>query len=400
MARAMLPTRRRVLAAAAVATAATAGSRILRAAETNAPPLKAAIIGHTGRGDYGHGLDACFTELPGVQVVALADPDDAGRAKAAARARAPRQYADYRQMLTMENADIVVVAPRWSEDHREMSLAAIGAGAHVYLEKPIAPTLAEADDICAAAERAGRRIAVAHQMRLAPSVVHLKRKIDDGLIGDLLEMRAFGKQDARAGGEDMLVLGVHLFDLMRLFAGGDALWCTARVTQHGRDITAADGHNVKEQIGPVAGDEIVAQFAFSGGVSASFNSRARMRDQSGHWGVELIGSKASARLLADIWPTVFARPVTAWGATGRDEAWTPFPDDPGRVPEVDTSTQAANRRLVEDLIASIREKREPACSGANATKALEMVMAVYQAAIGGIRVEFPLTDRTHPLRKA
>jgi predicted dehydrogenase len=198
----------------------------------------------------------------------------------------------------------------------------------------------------------------------------------------------------------MLVLGVHLFDLMRLFAGGDALWCTARVTQNGREITAADGHSVKEQIGPVAGDDIVAQFAFPRGVAASFTSRAPMRAQSGHWGVELIGTRASARILADIRPTVFIRPIAAWGATGREEAWAPLPDDPGRAPGVDTSTQAANRRLVEDLIASIRQKREPACSAANATKALEMVMAVYHAAIRGNRVAFPLADRTHPLRKA
>src|SRR5205807_851986 len=135
----------------------------------------------------------------------------------------------------------------------------LAAGAHLFMEKPIAPTLVEADEILAAAEKAGRKIAVAHQMRLAPSIVFLKKRIDEGLLGDLLELRAFGKQDARAGGEDLLVLGVHLFDLMRLFAG-DPLWCTARVTQAGRDITPADARAIKEQIGPLAGDEVSAQF--------------------------------------------------------------------------------------------------------------------------------------------
>src|SRR5207247_954421 len=126
------------------------------------------------------------------------------------------------------------------------------------------------------ADNAGLKIAVAHQMRLAPNVLHLKRCIADGLLGDLLQIRAYGKQDNRAGGEDMLVLGTHLFDLIRFFAG-DALWCSARVLQDGRDITRADARQPTENIGPVAGDEIEAQFAFANGVHATFTSRAKLR---------------------------------------------------------------------------------------------------------------------------
>ena len=387
------PTRRHVLTLAA-------GSTLLPLARTiwaaDAPPLRAAIIGHTGRGDYGHGLDVCFTGLPGVEVVAVADPAEAGRAKAAGRSKAARQYADYREMLAAEKPDLVSVAPRWSEQHREMAVAAIAAGAHVFMEKPITVTLAEADEVVAAADKAGRKVAVAHQMRIGPSVAFLKKRADEGLIGDLLEMRAFGKQDARAGGEDLLVLGVHLFDLMRLFAG-DPRACTARITHQGRDITRADARPVKEQIGPVAGDEVSAQFAFGGGVNGTFTSRGRMAARSGHWGIELIGSKGSARILADIWPTVFVLSPSAWGPDGRQEAWVPLDGDPGRAPKVDKSTTTANRRVVEDLIAAARENREPACGARNARWGIEMVMGVYQAALGGRRVAFPLEDRGHPL---
>jgi predicted dehydrogenase len=387
-------TRRHVLAAAASAALAPS----LAFAE-DAPPLKAAIIGHTGRGDYGHSLEVCFNNIPDATLVALSDPDEAGRAKAAAKAKPARTYADYREMLEKEKPQLVAVAPRWSEHHREMADAAFSVGAHVYMEKPIAPTLTDADAILAAAAKAGRKIAVAHQMRMGPSVVYLKKRVEEGLLGDLLEMRAIGKQDARAGGEDMLVLGVHLFDLMRMFAGTDALWCAARVTQAGRDITLADARSVKEQIGPVAGDEIEAQFAFANGIAGSFTSRGRLRDQSGRWGVELVGSKASARILTDPWPSVFFRPIAPWTADGREERWIPLEGDPGRAPGVDKSTPAANRRLVEDLMAAAREGRDPVCSGANATKALEMVMAVYHAALRGTRVALPLADREHPLMK-
>jgi len=54
---------------------------------------------------------------------------------------------------------------------------------------------------------------------------------------------------------------VHLFGLMRFFAG-DALWCSARVLQNGEEITLAHARAATENIGPVAGEEIMAEFAF------------------------------------------------------------------------------------------------------------------------------------------
>jgi predicted dehydrogenase len=385
-------TRRGFIGSSLCASAVLAGAPRVRAA-ADGPVLRAAVIGHTGRGDYGHGLDVVFNDVPGVEVVAVADPDEAGRAKAAGRARAARQYADYRQMLETEKPALVSVAPRWSDQHRAMGMAAVAAGAHLLLEKPIAPTLAEADELLAAASAAKRKIAVAHQMRLAPKVVRLKAAIDQGLIGDLLHLDAWGKQDARAGGEDMLVLGSHLFDLIRFFAG-DARWCTARVLHQGRDITAADGRNVAEQIGPVAGDEIAAQFALDRGVNATFNSRARLRDGVGHWGIEFVGSKGSARILADIAPRVFVMKPSPWSDAGRAERWEPF--EPATAAQGDTAT--ANRRVVDDWLDAIRTNRDPACSGHAAMKSLEMIMAVYHAALSGRRVPLPLKDRGHPLK--
>ena len=390
--------RRTVLKAATGLTAAALAPAVSgRSFGADAAPFTACVIGDTGRGDYGHGMDVVFGGLPGIRVIAVADPDPAGREKAAARCGAERQYADYREMLEKERPNLVSVAPRWSEKHRDMALAAIAAGAHVILEKPITPTLAEADEVLAAADKARRKVAVVHQMRLAPAVVHLKRRVDDGLIGDLLQINAWGKQDARAGGEDLLVLGVHLFDLMRLFAG-DPLWCSARVLQNGRDVTRADARSVTERIGPVAGDEVSANFAFGRGVTATFTSRGRLRERTGHWGLELVGSRTAVRILADIWPTVYVMEPGKWGLAGRTDVWKRLEDDPSvKATAAEQATGPANRRVAEDWLAAVREDREPACSGRNAMKALEMVMAVYHAALGGGRARLPLAERGHPL---
>lgn len=350
------------------------------------------VIGATGRGDYGHGLDTSFSHRPDVELAAVADAHAAGLAKAKDKLKAPRAYSDFREMLAREKPDFVVVAPRHCDQHLAMGLAAVGAGAHIYMEKPFMPSPAEADTLLAAADAKGLRIAVAHQMRMEPAVTGLKKAVDSGSLGELLEIRAWGKQDnARAGGEDMMVLGTHLFDLMRLF-GGDAAWCRSGVTLAGRDITRADARLPRDNVGPVAGDEITAQFGFSKGVIGTFTSRAKNREAAGPWGLELLGTRGSARISANIPPLVFVRPLAAWNAEGSSTAWKrqAGPAPAGAFPQ-------ANARLVDDLIAAADGKREPECSGRNAMRSIEMVMAVYRSSLTGSKVAIPLAQRGHPL---
>jgi len=381
-----------------LAGAAAVESGSLPAGESPSPgKFKAAVIGHTGKGNYGHELDVIFNGRSPIEVVAVADPDAAGRAKAMERCKALREYADYRQMLEKEKPHLVCVAPRWTDQHHAMALAALQGGAHVCLEKPFTQTLAEADDLLAVADKSGLKIAVAHQMRLAPSIQFLKKSINDGALGQLLEIRAHGKQDSRAGGEDMLVLGTHLFDLMRLFAG-DALWCTARILQAGREVTPKDARRPTENIGPVIGDEIEAHFAFSNGVNGSFTSRGSYRQTAGHWGMQLIGTKGTVRILADVYPNVFALKPGDWDTAGKADEWRRLEGDPTlALSASERHFTYANKRLVDDWLESIRAQREPACSGRVAMKSLEMIMAVFQAGVTRERVTIPMTQRQHPL---
>jgi len=383
--------RRDFLVASAAVTATLASPRLLAA---EAKRYRAAIIGQTAAGDYGHGLDVVFNGRENIEVVAVADPDDTGRAKAKQRARAQRDYRDYREMLAKEKPNLVSVAMRWSDPHYAICKAALETGAHLYVEKPFSTTLAEADELIALAEKNKLTISVAHQMHLAPVVQALKQKLSDGIIGDLLQVRAHGKQDNRAGGEDMVVLGTHLFDLMRLFAG-DPLWCTAQILHRGREATANDARAAAEKIGPVLGDEIEAQFAFPKGVHGTFTSRGRNRDTAGHWGIEFIGSKGAIRLLADIVPRVFVRSPISWSDSGAKTEWSPMPWD--KPADFKPGVDGANARMLDDLLAAIETGRQPSCSASDATKAIEMVMAVYHAGLTRARVTLPLKQRTHPL---
>ena len=362
-------------------------------AVTKEGKFRAAIIGHTGAGNYGHGLDLIFAGRTNIEVVAIADADADGRANAAARTGASRQYADYREMLAKEKPDLASVAPRWTDQHHAIALAALRSGAHVFSEKPFTRTLAEADELLDAAKKAGLKIAVAHQMRLSPSILFLKRRLDEGLIGDLLEIRAHGKQDHRAGGEDLIVLGVHLFDLLRFFAG-DALWCTARILEKGQGATLESARPATEGIGPVLGDDLFAQFAFGKGIHASFTSRRANQQAAGPWGMEIIGGKGAVRILADICPRIFVRSHGDW----RRAEWKPVEDDPtASWSDAERGVQRANARVLDDWLDAIQSDREPVCSGFAGMKAVELAHAVFAAGLSGQRVELPLANRVHPL---
>jgi predicted dehydrogenase len=384
----------RSLTLAALAAVPAHAAQALAAAGRN---FRAAIIGHTGHGNYGHDHDLIFNGRENITVVAVADPHVDGRAQAVARSHALRWYADYHQMLEKEKPDLVCIATRCTDEHHAMALAALRVGAHVYLEKPITQTLAEADELLALAERASLKIVVAHQMRLAPNILALKTAIDQGLLGELLEIRSHGKQDNRAGGEDLVVLGVHLFDLMRFFAG-DPLWCAARILQAGHEMRLEDAHPATENIGPVSGDDIVAEFAFAKAVHATFTSRSKNKEPAGPWGMELVGSKASLKILTEMVPRIYRLEDGKWTTQGKTEEWRLWEQDPTLDwAESERGFAGANERVVNDWLAAITQDREPVSSGYAGMRALEMAMAVFAAGLARSRVEIPMKDRQHPL---
>jgi predicted dehydrogenase len=368
---------------------------------------RAAIIGHTGRGNYGHGLDLAFAGLPRVEVVALADADDEGRAKSMARSGARTAYADYREMLRTEKPDVVVVGTRWPDQHEAMIVAAAEAGVKgIYVEKPIAPSPDVADRIMRVCDQRGVKITVAHHNRVRPAPAYAAQLVAQGKIGRLRAIRTVGKCDHRSGGEDMLVLGSHLVDLMRLHAGGDARWCSARVTVNGKDATRQDvGRAEKEELGPLLGDDVMATFGFDGGVTGTFETtRAADRGGNDYFHLELCGTAGTLAYFSDAESPVWFLP-RPFVVPGADETWARLTPPVERdrvegaspVPPGANSFYLSNRTIAADLIESIEQNRPPVNDGHNAAAALEMLAAVYTSHLSGARVALPLANRAHPL---
>ena len=346
-------------------------------------------IGRTGRGGYGHGLHLGLAAADAVDLVAVADPDPQGRREVAGAAGAERTYEDYREMLEEEALEIVSVGPRWVDCHEEMVLACVDAGCHVYCEKPMAHSLASADRMVSAAERAGVKLAVAHQGVYLPQVQAAKRMLDAGDVGPLQAIHATGKQDHRGGGEDMMVLGAHLFNLMRYLAG-DVAWMSARVMANGRELRPGDAREAAEPVGLIAGDCIHSFFAFENGASGSFASGANQPGNGQCFGLELVGRDGRLMFRGGAPTVIAAYPYPVWLPEDASQAWD--------VPDLEAVPFAdGNRLAILDLIDAIQRDRQPLSSGVDAVKALEMAHGAYASQISGRRVAFPMADRTHPL---
>jgi predicted dehydrogenase len=359
---------------------------------------RVAVIGRTGKGNYGHALDTVWLRCDRAEVVAVADEDAAGRANAAKTLGAKAAYADYREMLTKEKPQIVSVADRWPDCHRDMVVACAGHGANVFLEKPAAQTLQQADEMVAACERHHVKVAVAHQTAYSPRVKVIKELIRDGRLGDVLELRGHGKEDKRGGGEDLMVLGSHTFDLMRHLAG-DARWCFARVQQNGRKAVAGEARQGGEQVGPVLGDHITAAYGFDGLAVGRFTTHVAKAGANTRYWLEVRGTKGTIHLGYGILPVAFLCEDPG-GMFGRSKAaWQPITSAGVGKPEpLDAKAlDNGNIVIVNDLIDAIEQDRPPLDSLHDGRAALEMILAVYESHRLDKPVDLPLKNRRHPL---
>ena len=382
--------------AAAIAVAA----RARRApAQGKAATYRVGVIGHTGRGNYGHGLDRVWLAVPGTRIVAVADANKQGLAAAVKRLKAPKGYADYRKMLQEAKPDLVSVCPRHLDQHRDMVLAAVSAGVRgIYLEKPFCRTLAEADEMVAACKKASVKLVMAHQTRYSPRLAVVRELLEAGAIGKVVEFRGRGKEDRRGGGEDLWVLGTHVLNLIHTL-GGEPKTCFATVQQDGRPIRKDDVKPGAEGIGPLAGDEVHAVYKLAGGATAYFDSVRNAGGRPTRFGLWVHGSKGIIEIHTGYLPDVHVLQHSSWSPGRTGARWVPVSSAGIGKPEPlkGHHLHGGNVAAVQDLIAAVEGNRQPVGSIHEARTATEMIVAVFESQRLGRPVPFPLKTRQNPL---
>ena len=364
-----------------------------------AKKFRVAIIGHTGRGDYGHAVDAAFRKLERVEIVAVADTNETGRVNAQKRNNAKTAYASYRDMLAQEKPDIVAICPRWIDQHHDMLIAAAEAGCHVYMEKPFCRTLKECDAVVKALDMRHLKLGIAHISQYSPVLPTVLKVIADGVIGDVLEIRGRGKEDARGGGEDMWVLGSHAFGLMRSIAGGSATSCYATVMQQGQPVSKAHLKEGPEGIGLLAGDHVQASYTFPKGVTGYFASRKGMAGKPTRFAVQVFGSKGIIEMESGYLVKADLLRDSSWSPGRTGSKWEPISSAGIGKPEprTDGSYEGGHIAAITDLIDAIENDRETKCSARDCTAIIEMIAAVFESHRLAKPVELPLKTRVNPL---
>jgi predicted dehydrogenase len=205
--------------------------------------LKLAVV---GAGRMGQLYARIAAELPQTELVAVCGRSEVPVAAVARRWGVPG-YAGgaYRRMLDeLPDLDAVVVAtPEWL--HLEPALAAIEAGKHLLLEKPMATDVADAARILAAADGAGIRLMVCHQLRFDPRYALAKEAVERGEIGELLHIYARRNTTslaaARVRGRIPLTCWIspHEIDLLLWITGSPVVGVSAR---SGGDARQPEGY--------------------------------------------------------------------------------------------------------------------------------------------------------------
>jgi len=355
------------------------------------------VIGDSKRGQYGHGIDTVWLKLPECEIVGVADPDADGLAAAVQRLAAPQGFADYRQLLDEMRPDIVAIGPRWLDQHRDMVVAAAGRGIHIYMEKPMCRTLAEADEMVAACEKNNVKLAIAHQTRYSPRLHVVRDMIYDGKIGRVLELRGRGKEDRRGGGEDLWVLGSHVMNLMHHF-GGEPRWCFAQVLSDHQPVARQHVVEGNEGIGPLAGDSLAAMYGMDEGVTAYFASQ-KDAGAGRRFGLQICGSEGIIEILTGHLPAVSYLPDPMWSPGRSGAKWVPVSSaGPGQPePLADGGLDAGNILACRDLLAAIEQDRLPECNVHEGRMTIEMITAVFESHRLGGPTPIPLKNRLNPL---
>lgn len=192
-------------------------------------------LGILGVGRAGHGMHC--GELEGAkllgshfEIVAACDTHKPWRERMGERFSEAKIYTKIEDLLSDEAVELVSIATR-SCDHYEHARAALKAGKHVFLEKPICMSYAEAKRLAAYAEKTKGKLYVRHNRRFDPDFLHICEIIASGILGDVFHIKlarpSYSRRDdwqtiIKYGGGQLLNWGPHVIDHALQFLGAPA----------------------------------------------------------------------------------------------------------------------------------------------------------------------------------
>src|SRR6266704_5410710 len=343
--------------------------------------------GEVGVGLVGSGFiaqlhaDACSrSAVASVRAIASRSAD---RAEAFARQWGiPAWHDDFRELAGRPDVDLVCVAAP-NRLHRDIVVAAAQAGKHVVCEKPLARTLAEADEMIGACQLAGVKLMYAEEICFAPKYVRAKQLADEGALGEVYLVRQ-GEQHygphsdwfwdpQRAGGGVLMDMGCHGIEFARWVYGKPAV----------RSVTAEIGRFVHHER-TAAEDHAIVTVRFEGRraglIETSWAKPGGMDDRA-----EIVGSRGIT--YADL---MRGSSLSTYSDVGYGYAVEKAPDTRGWTFTIfEELWHSGIPQEMDHFVSCVLDAAMPQETGADGRAVLELIYAAYRAARIG-RVELPL----------
>lgn len=344
--------------------------------------LKYAIIG-CGRISPNHIAAAVENEL---NIVAVCDLDEHKMNETISTfnlSSTVKKYRDYKQMLRSESLELIAICTE-SGNHAEIALDCIDHGHNIIIEKPIALSLEEADEIIKRAKEKNVKVSACHQNRFNKSIQKLREAVEEGRFGKLMHGTAhirwnrgedYYKQAPWRGtwGQDggaLMNQCIHNIDLLRWMMGNE----------------------IVEVVGMT--DNLVHNF-----IQAEDLGLALVKFANGSYGV-IEGT-------TNVYPKNLEETLYLFGNQGTVkvggksvniiEEWM-FADQKDNAEKVKAKYHEnppsiygfGHNPLYADVIEAIQQDREPYVTAEDGRRALELVLAIYKSAAEGTRVKLPL----------
>jgi myo-inositol 2-dehydrogenase/D-chiro-inositol 1-dehydrogenase len=320
-------------------------------------------------------------------LAAIAERSEENRAAARAAHPGAAIYDDYRAVIQRDDIDVIdCVLP--SHLHYEVGMAALKAGKHVFLEKPMAISIEHCDELVALAEQQGKVLAVDHELRLSKLWGKVKQLIDDGAVGTpqyvLLELSRFPYRfgtegwrfDIKRVGNWILEEPIHFFDLARWYLSG-----------HGEPVSVYARANSRQPDHPELQDNFSALVNFRGGAYAVITQTLAAFEH--HVTCKVTGT---AGAIWASWSGADARsPLPVFGlryTTGGDVQEVSFGDVTGEVVELNQQIAA--------LVHAIQDGTPPPVSGVDGRWSVVLCLSAQESVDRGAIVEIAPLCRELP----
>ncbi len=296
--------------------------------------IKTAVI---GAGSFGRNHVRVVSENPEAQLAYVVDADPA-RAREYAEAHGAKGTADYRELIGNIDAAIVAVP---TVAHAEIGCALLNAGVDVLIEKPIAPTLAEATELIEAAERHGRILQVGHLERFNPAILAIEKIATLPLFFEVHRMSVFTLRSLDV--DVVLDLMIHDLDIVLALARAEL-----------KDIRAA-GISILSPKVDIANVRLEFADGCIANLTASRVSTEKVR--------KLRLFQPRQYISVD-----YAKPAAAVFSVGGDEgiAFEQMPLEPGEPLKLQFAA----------FLDSVKSRRQPKLDGRTARRTLEVALAI------------------------